>query len=99
MSEEKLEGRKRFAVKSINKLIDDDQWDEALERARIWNRTFPRNPITDKSIGYHQILRRKMERIKAIYKNNYDVKGKFKAVREGAVDILDAFKGVSTVEL
>ena len=99
MAEEKLEGRKRFAVKSINKLIDDDQWDEALERARIWNRTFPRNPITDKSIGYHQILRRKMERIKALYKNNYDVKGKFKAVREGAVDILDAFKGVSTVEL
>ena len=40
-----------------------------------------------------------MERIKAIYKNNYDVKGKFKAVREGAVDILDAFKGVSTIEL
>ena len=99
MTEEKLEGRKGFAVRDINKLIDDDQYDKALERTRIWNQTFPQNPITDKSIGFHQVLRRKMERIKAQYKNNYDLKGKFKAVREGVVDVLDAFKGVERVEI
>ena len=60
---------------------------------------FPRNPITDKSIGFHQVLKRKMNKIKALYKNNYDVKGKIKAVKEGVMDVLDTFKGVETVEL
>ena len=67
--EERLEGRKRFAVRDINKLIDANQYSKAMSRVRLWNKTHRKDPISGRSISFESILKRKAKKTKAKVKN------------------------------
>ena len=69
MTEERLTGQKSYAVTAINKLIDNGEWDRALEDVREWNKTNPISPITSRSIGFSQILKRRFRKILKQRKN------------------------------
>ena len=62
MSEERLEGRKSFIVKRINKYLDAGQFDKAYGVAEGWNTTHPNSPISPRSISMRNVFKRMMER-------------------------------------
>jgi len=62
MSEERLEGRKSFIVKKINKYLDAGQFDKAYGVAEGWNTTHPNSPISPRSISMRNVFKRMMER-------------------------------------
>ena len=74
MTEERLTGQKSYAVKAINKLIDDGQFNKALDDVRQWNRANPRNPISTKSIGFSQVLKRRFKKALQKSKNKLQFK-------------------------
>ncbi len=74
MTEERLTGQKSYAVTAINKLIDNGEWDRAMEDVREWNSTNPSNPITTRSIGFSQILKRRFKKVLKQRKNKLQFK-------------------------
>ena len=62
MAEERLEGRKSFTVKKINKYLDSGLYDKAYGIAEAWNSTHPNNPISPRSISLKNVLKRMMKR-------------------------------------
>ena len=69
LGDERLEGRKAFAVKRINKYLDKNMFDKAIKMAELWNKTNPQNPISPRSISMGGVMRRMMEREKKKLKN------------------------------
>ena len=69
MAEERLEGRKSFAVKKINRYLDSGMYDKAYGYAESWNKTNPDNPISPRSISMRNVFKRMIEREKKKSKN------------------------------
>jgi hypothetical protein len=69
MSEERLEGRKSFAVRKINKYLDKGMYDKAHGYSQSWNETHPNNPISPRSISMRQAFKRMLKREKKKSKN------------------------------
>ena len=69
MSEERLEGRKSFTVKKINKYLDSGMFDKAYGLSESWNETHPNNPISPRSISMKGVFKRMIEREKRKSKN------------------------------
>ena len=69
MGEERLEGRKSFIVKKINKYLDAGLFDKAYGVAEGWNTTHPNSPISPRSISLQNVFKRMMEREKKKSKN------------------------------
>ena len=71
MTEEKLSQEKSRAVKQINRYLDDENYEKAMERVRLWNRINIGNPISGKSISFKNVITRKMKKLKKQMKNVY----------------------------
>ena len=62
MSEERLEGRKAFTVRKINRYLDAGLFDKAEGIAKAWNATHSNSPISPRSISMKNVFKRMYER-------------------------------------
>jgi hypothetical protein len=62
MSEERLEGKKAFTVKKINRYLDAGLFDKAEGIAKAWNATHSNSPISPRSISMKNVFKRMYER-------------------------------------
>lgn len=69
MAEERLEGKKSFAVRKINRYLDKGLFDKAYGYSESWNLTNPDNPISPRSISMRNVFKRMLEREKKKSKN------------------------------
>ena len=69
LAEERLEGRKSFTVKKINRYLDSGLYEKAYGMVESWNATHPDNPISPRSISARNVFRRMMERERKKLKN------------------------------